>query len=79
MTDAAEQTVEDECLEGYRDGLDPDTPKPGPNRSDAYTIGWLNGRDDWQRDPRAPAPLIREEYDRLVAEERRRIEIAFPT
>ena len=52
----------DDMLEGYFDGLRDDRlelPKTFSNRSRSYCHGWLNGRDDRTRNPRAPAYILR--------------------
>jgi len=36
----------DEMKEGYRDGLDPDSPEPSANRSASYRHGFQVGRND---------------------------------
>ena len=54
----------DEMLEGYRDGLDADSPEPSANRSHSYRHGFANGRDDLRKKPRASADALR----RLAAE-----------
>jgi len=43
----------DEMIQGYRDGLDPDSPEPSANRSSSYRHGFANGRDDRRGQPRA--------------------------
>lgn len=58
----------DEMVEGYFDGLRDDRsayPEQS-NRSEQYRHGWLNGRDDRLRQPRATAAQIREEAERLT-------------
>jgi len=50
-----------EIVEGYLDGLRSDLPELGAtNRSDLYTHGWRNGRDDRRQEPRASADAIRD-------------------
>ena len=39
----------DEMVEGYMDGFDPDTPEPSANRSHSYRHGFANGRADRER------------------------------
>ena len=39
--------VDDEIVQGYRDGCSVDNPWPGANRSAAYRHGFLNGREDY--------------------------------
>ena len=36
----------DEMVQGYMDGLDPDSPEPSANRSHSYRHGFARGRDD---------------------------------
>lgn len=43
----------DEMVRGYRDGLEADSPEPGPNQTHSYRHGFANGRDDLRRKPRA--------------------------
>lgn len=50
-------------LEGYRDGINPETPEPSENRSESYRHGFANGRDDSNNKPRAPAHILRELAD----------------
>lgn len=50
----------EEMTAGYFDGLDPESPVPGPNRSACYRHGFANGRDDLRHKPRAPAHVLRE-------------------
>ena len=52
--------MNEEMYEGYRDGLNPDSPKPSKNRSHSYLHGFANGRDDLLKRPRASAQLLRE-------------------
>lgn len=61
---------ERDMMEGYFDGLEdvrPDLPCHATNRSHSYRHGWLNGRDDRIRQPRASAQTLREEADRSIA------------
>lgn len=50
-----------EVIDGYRDGLNPDSPEPSANRTFSYRFGFANGRDDRRKQPRASAREIREE------------------
>jgi hypothetical protein len=52
-------TSEYEMLDGYFDGLDPDSPEPSGNRSACYRHGFLNGRDDRNGCPRDSAANLR--------------------
>lgn len=51
--------ADDDMLEGYNDGRNPDSPEPSANRSASYRHGFANGRDDLARKPRAPAFMLR--------------------
>lgn len=60
----------DEIVEGYMDGFAddrPGVPSSFANRSDAYVFGWLNGRDDRLRRPRATADELRRQAAALKA------------
>lgn len=62
--------VDDEVYEGYRDGRSDERdslPASMANRSDAYVFGWLNGRDDRLRKPRAKADDLRKRAAELRA------------
>ena len=50
----------DDMMRGYLDGIKADAVRPGPNRSQSYVHGWLNGRDDRIAEPRASAAELRE-------------------
>lgn len=39
-------SLDELCTEGYTDGYDLDSPKPGQNRHPAYCHGFRSGRDD---------------------------------
>ena len=57
---ATEWPPHDSMIEGYFDGLN-DTridPPPLSNRSYCYQHGWLNGRDDRVKKPRALAATL---------------------
>lgn len=51
--------LDDEMLEGYRDGLIPDNPEPSANRSRSYRHGFANGRDDLRKESRLSAVELR--------------------
>lgn len=51
--------ADDDMVEGYADGRNPDSPEPSANRSASYRHGFANGRDDLARSPRAPAKFLR--------------------
>lgn len=62
MTDthvSAEASVPPDMVEGYIDGLNPDSPNPSDNRSHSYRHGFANGRDDLAKKPRAAAATLR--------------------
>lgn len=52
---------DDEMLEGYRDGRNPESPEPSANRSHSYRHGFANGRDDLAGKARNVAGIIRAE------------------
>ena len=56
--------MNDDMIEGYRDGRQKDAVPPGPNRTRSYVHGWLNGRDDRLQKPRASAENIRKDATR---------------
>ena len=56
-----------EMLDGYLDGLKPDSPEASGNRSQSYRHGFSNGRDDWRRFPRAPAGVLRDQGEAAIA------------
>jgi hypothetical protein len=53
----------DEMLEGYLDGMTPNSPEPSGNRSASYRHGFLNGRDDMSHKPRDSAAKLRIEAE----------------
>ncbi len=53
----SERPANDEMIQGYRDGLDPNNPEPSANRSHSYRHGFANGRDDRRGEPRGLPPL----------------------
>lgn len=63
--------AEQEMIDGYRDGLDLDSPPPSSNRTASYRHGFANGRDDRASNPRAPAQWLREEAERCLTFDRR--------
>lgn len=60
---------EDEMLQGYLDGFDPESPDPSDNRSKSYRHGFANGRDDRAHKPRASASTLRQEAKKAIAED----------
>jgi hypothetical protein len=52
---------DDEMLQGYLDGLDAKSPAPSNNRTHSYRHGFMNGRDDLRKQPRASAAALRDE------------------
>lgn len=56
-----DKLANDDMVEGYNDGLKDERllfPKSMSNRSASYRHGWLNGRDDRLRRPRASARVL---------------------
>ena len=64
--------VVSEMAEGYRDGLDPESPSPSANRAAAYRHGYANGRDDLAGSPRALARALRAQAKAAEEEDKRR-------
>lgn len=60
---------EEEMMEGYRDGRQPDSPEPSANRSASYRHGFANGRDGLNHRPRASAETLRQEAERCIKED----------
>lgn len=46
-------------IEGYCDGLNPNSPEPSINRTHSYRHGFANGRDDLNKNPRTTAAKLR--------------------
>lgn len=46
--------AEQEMIDGYMDGRNPDNPEPSANRSRSYRHGFQSGRDDLARKLSAP-------------------------
>lgn len=61
--------AQDEMVEGYMDGRDPDNPEPSDNRSRAYRHGFQSGRDDFAVKPSALAQVRRKQADEILAED----------
>lgn len=49
----------EEMIQGYVDGADPNSPEPSTNRSNSYRHGFANGRSDRAKKSRAS-------YDELI-------------
>lgn len=61
--------MNDDMMQGYIDGRDPDAPEPSANRSASYRHGFANGRDDLRKQPRACAADLREMAARAAAQD----------
>jgi hypothetical protein len=59
----------DDMVEGYRDGLDLNSPEPSGNRSASYRHGFLNGRADRAGKPRASFQTLIAMADAAMAED----------
>jgi hypothetical protein len=59
-----------DMVEGYKDGLNPDSPPPSDNRSHSYRHGFANGRDDLAKQPRALAATLRTLAQEAIAKDR---------
>jgi hypothetical protein len=58
--------AQDEMVEGYLDGRNPDNPEPSDNRSRAYRHGFQSGRDDLSRKPSAPYDVRVRQADEIL-------------
>jgi hypothetical protein len=63
--------AEDEMVEGYRDGRDPDAPEPSDNRSRAYRHGFQSGRDDLSGKPSAPFAVRLAQAEEILKDDER--------
>ncbi|WP_407473512.1 hypothetical protein [Sulfitobacter sp. PM12] len=61
--------MQDECVEGYRDGRRPHNPYPGANRSPAYIHGFNNARRDAGDMPAIPMHEIVSVWNMIVVSE----------
>jgi hypothetical protein len=66
--------AQDEMVEGYLDGRDPDAPTPSDNRSRAYRHGFQSGRDDLARTPSAPFAVRWAQAEEILKEDDRFLE-----
>jgi hypothetical protein len=62
----------DEMVEGFFDGYDPNAPEPSANRSASYRHGFANGRNDLAGKPRASAAELRRIADKAMDEDERK-------
>jgi hypothetical protein len=46
---SSDDRINSELTDGYRDGLDPNSPEPSANCTQSYCYGFLNGREDLRR------------------------------
>lgn len=68
MGDLGLNRAQDEMVEGYMDGRDPDNPKPSANRSAAYKHGFQSGRDDLAKRCSAPYAKRRADANKIISE-----------
>lgn len=61
--------AQDEMVEGYMDGRDPNSPAPSENRSRAYRHGFQSGRDDLAMKPSAPFHIRRAAAEEIIADD----------
>lgn len=54
-------------FEGYKDGLDPNSPPPSANRSHSYRHGFQNGRNDLAGKAPTPAEVLRKRAATAIA------------
>lgn len=52
------QEAQKDMMDGYLDGLNFFNPAPSLNRTKSYIHGFLNGRDDLSKTPRATAAAL---------------------
>lgn len=62
----------EEMREGYRDGLQPDSPEPSANRSASYRHGFAMGRNDRAGKPGGGAVRNLVEATRAILEDEKR-------
>lgn len=60
---------EDEMVQGYRDGNDPESPEPSQNRSRSYRHGFMTGRADLARKPAGRPDALREAAEQAIRED----------
>lgn len=48
------EKANEEMIQGYRDGFNPDTPEPSGNRSHSYRHGFKAGRNDISKEDERP-------------------------
>ena len=46
---SSDDMINSEMIDGYRDGLNPDSPEPSAGRTPSYRYGFRNGREDLRR------------------------------
>lgn len=61
----------DEMVEGYMDGLNPDAPDPSSNRTHSYRHGFANARADLAHRARATPPELHRMADEAIDKDRR--------
>lgn len=62
----SEKYAPPDMIEGYLDGYNDDRktlPDSLANRTYSYKHGWLNGRDDRMKKPRAPYQKVMKQFD----------------
>lgn len=68
MSEAAPSDwIEQEFVDGYRDGYDPDAPLAGPNRSKAYRHSFVIGRAEKTKRRLPPASVLLARAERIAA------------
>jgi hypothetical protein len=55
-----DRAIDDEFVEGYRDGRDPNSPLPSDNRSEPYRHSFAIGRNEIEGKANPPASVSRE-------------------
>ena len=59
--------AEDEMVQGYLDGRDPNSPPPSANRSRSYRHGFQSGLDDLAKKLSAPFAVRIKQADEALA------------
>lgn len=72
MTRSTGRPANDDMIEGYRDGRDPDSPEPSANRSASYRHGHAVGRSEINRTRLGSFDAVVAAADRAMAEDERR-------
>lgn len=72
MTRLTGRPANDDMVEGYRDGRDPDSPEPSANRSASYRHGHAVGRAEIENRRLGRFDAVVAAADRAMTEDERR-------